>query len=72
MSAVPKEHLALLKEVYADPIALELLKAKCRWEHMSQTAIIASYGDPRKWQSYAEAKQEQVGWASESPMLNGM
>ncbi len=25
------------------------LRDKCSWEHMSRTAVIKSWGDPRKW-----------------------
>ena len=25
------------------------LRAKCTWEHMSRTAVIRRWGDPRKW-----------------------
>jgi hypothetical protein len=27
------------------------LRAKCRWEHMSRTAVINEWGDPRKWKN---------------------
>lgn len=29
--------------------AEERLKAKCTWEHMSRTAVIIEWGDPRTW-----------------------
>lgn len=29
--------------------AEQLLAAKCRWEHMSRTAVIREWGDPRNW-----------------------
>ncbi len=25
------------------------LCAKCRWEHMTRTAVLKSYGDPKNW-----------------------
>lgn len=27
----------------------ERLRAKCRWEAMTRTAVIAEWGDPRTW-----------------------
>jgi hypothetical protein len=27
----------------------EKLRAKCNWEHMSRTAVIKTWGDPREW-----------------------
>lgn len=27
----------------------ERLRAKCRWEHMSRTAILTEWGDPATW-----------------------
>ncbi len=29
--------------------AEEALRAKCEWEHMTRTAVILEWGDPRKW-----------------------
>ena len=33
----------------SDTEAEEKLQAKCRWEHMSRTAVILEWGDPRTW-----------------------
>ena len=30
-------------------VAEQRLKDKCQWEHMSRTAVILNWGDPRKW-----------------------
>ncbi len=30
-------------------IAEAALRAKCNWEHMSRTAVILEWGDPRTW-----------------------
>lgn len=29
--------------------AEERLRAKCQWEHMTRTAVINTWGDPRNW-----------------------
>ena len=34
-----------------DPEAELRLRAKCRWEHMTRTAVILEWGDPRDWDS---------------------
>lgn len=37
-----------------DPRANDLLRAKCRWEGMTRTAVILEWGDPRTWPDYTE------------------
>jgi hypothetical protein len=29
--------------------AEEWLRHKCNWEHMSRTAVLLEWGDPREW-----------------------
>ena len=55
---ISKEDHALMDEVMKDPIALELLKNKCRWETMGRYAVLKEWGDPRKWATYKEAKED--------------
>ena len=52
---VTKEILALSKDIMEEnSIREERLKAKCRWEHMSRTAVLGEYGDPANWESKGE------------------
>ena len=63
MSAITESEIALMKEIRADPIAKELLGAKCQWEHMSCYAVLREWGDPRMWHGgrvYKEAAAEKL------------
>lgn len=47
-----KEAVLISRELYgSDTLAEENLRAKCRWEHMTRTAVIIEWGDPREWES---------------------
>lgn len=47
---VSPETLKILEEVKkAGGEPWERLQAKCQWEHMSLTAVIKEWGDPRTW-----------------------
>lgn len=54
------EDRALLAAVDADPIARDLLSAKCRWEQMGRHAVLREWGDPREWPAYKRALPEPV------------
>ncbi len=56
---ITKADMALMAEINADPVAKEMLAAKCRWEQMGRYAVLASWGDPRTWPSYEQEKKEQ-------------
>jgi hypothetical protein len=44
--------IALSKELYrAGGPAEAALRAKCNWEHMSRSAVIMEWGDPRQWRT---------------------
>jgi hypothetical protein len=47
----------LMLEIIEDPVALELLKDKCRWEAMSRYAVLKEWGDPREWPTYKRDKE---------------
>ena len=32
-----------------DPDAYYKLRCKCKWEHMTLTAVLREWGDPREW-----------------------
>lgn len=49
MSAITDQEVARMKEIRADPIAKELLGAKCQLEYMSCYAVVREWGDPRTW-----------------------
>ena len=50
MSKVTENTLRILKEVLDERgKPLERLEAKCQYEHMSTTAVIQEWGDPKKW-----------------------
>ena len=61
---ISKEDRELMDEVTKDPIALELLKNKCRWEAMSRYAVLKEWGDPRKWATYKEVIEsfDEILW----------
>lgn len=47
---VPKEILDILAAVKKEnTISWKRLKDKAQWEHMSLTAVIMNWGDPRNW-----------------------
>lgn len=47
---VSKEVLKIHYEVSKQGgIAEQMLRDKCQWEHMSRTAVIKAWGDPRLW-----------------------
>ena len=43
------EERRTLDEIIQDPKAVERMKAKCQWEHMSWLAVLREWGDPRTW-----------------------
>jgi hypothetical protein len=49
---ITEEDKKLMEEIVKDPKALQLLKDKCNWEHMSRYAVLEEWGDPREWSSY--------------------
>jgi len=54
---VSQQTLTILQEVKKDSEAWERLQSKCQWEHMSLTAVIKEWGDPRTW---GKAQNEQT------------
>lgn len=49
MASVTAAERALLNEVKADPAAYQRLQDKARWEGMTLFAVLAAWGDPRRW-----------------------
>ena len=44
------EALRISREIYSAGGPVEdALKAKCNWEHMTRSAVIMEWGDPRLW-----------------------
>ncbi len=40
----------LSREIAAEKgVREEKLRAKCQWEHMTRTAVLRDYGDPKNW-----------------------
>jgi hypothetical protein len=54
MSAITEKDIQLMAEIKEDPKAYDLLRAKCRWEHMTLYAVLKGWGDPREWSDYKE------------------
>jgi len=42
----------IYREIQNDKRACELMRDKCRWEHMSWIGVIMDFGDPRTWKRY--------------------
>ena len=45
---ISKAHI-LFNEIKNDPAALQWLKDKAKWEHMTLFQVLECWGDPRKW-----------------------
>jgi hypothetical protein len=59
---VPKEILAIEAAVRKENGEAETrLRDKCNWEHMSRTAVIMNWGDPRTWPATQTAKLQEGG-----------
>jgi len=55
-----EEALALSRTIYdGDPVAEELLRAKCQWEKMTRLAVLKEWGDPRTWPDYIDPLEEE-------------
>jgi hypothetical protein len=49
---VPQRDIDLLKTLRSDARAMDLLRAKARWEGVSLYGVLAGWGDPRQWPDY--------------------
>lgn len=48
----------------ADPQAENLLRDKCRWEHMTRTGVLIEWGDPVTWPGYVRATSTPANHAA--------
>lgn len=49
---IGRKDIELMGEIKDDPLALRLLKDKCKWEQMGMYAVLQEWGDPREWATY--------------------